>query len=86
MAKEPGGVLVASQAATCNSRTYDYFVISKGLLRVVGGVQREDNGASPSTGRPVSFSEAMRPASLWHGPLPRSAGRYQAPLSARQFY
>jgi len=79
-----GGTIVAPQAPTCNSSTYDYFVVQKSLMPAIVGIARlDDAGTSPHfPARLYLRSDARRklvrhlarpekvPGVLPHGPLP----------------
>ena len=77
--------MVAPALETCNSSTYDFFVVSKELLHAVAGVQRlEDGGTKPhfpvrlllrGDGRQYAVRKLVRPKKiepvLPHGPGPK---------------
>ena len=49
--EQVGGVIFATQLPTCNDNTYDYFVVSKPLAKILVVVQRlQDGGNSPHWG------------------------------------
>jgi len=82
-----GGVLVAQEDPTCGANNYDYFVVAKGLLPSIAGIQRlDDCGLHPhwpvrllvrGDARRHRTRQLVRPPSvpgiLPHGPLPEAA-------------
>ena len=62
--EQVGGVIFATHLSTCNDNTYDYFVVSKSLAKMVVGVQRlQDAGNNPHWGsRLIVRGDARRHA------------------------